>query len=516
MIKLRLVVFSSTLTTNAINSLLTTSGPYVPHSLAGPPLSIQTLHDRSHFPLMDTQASQGRSFSPTRSVKKLYLGRTASRSAKFIRKTGLHRKARRLTRSNAICLPSAEAPGGIHSDQFRELRVALDGAITQDNTDANDAILLREIAKLHFDRSIQVGLLANRESIKRAEAERARWAKEISRARQAGENRRKRQTRVKTKHERLERKRQSHEKQEKEGVTGKHREEPTETSRTAARRVAQEGRSTPLSHRSREECERQEQERMAQLREEKRRREEAQKRVEEEFERKQEELRRVEAARRAAEELQRQEERERQAELIRVEAARRAMEELQRQEELRRREEERRQEALRRAEAARRAIEEEERRQETLRREAARQAMEDLRREEEKRRQEELRRAEMVRQTVEAQYALYEAKWAALKGTGELPPVTAAEFPWPVLNHEGSSSQTPYQRIGEFVFHPQRPGMEGKTQLAKLKKELLRWHGDKFNASILPRIAETDRQLVGHDAEEVTKVLSLLKEGISG
>ena len=465
---------------------------------------------------MDTQAPQDRSFSQPRSVKKLYLGRKASRSAQFIRTSGHHRKARRLTRSNAICLPSAEVSRGIHSDPFKELNVALGGAITKNNPDANDVILLREIAKLHFDRTIQVGLLADRESIKRAEAERARWAKEISKVRQAEKNRRRRQTRVKAKHEeRLEQESQSHENQEKEGETAMRQEEPTETGRTAAHRIAQEGRSTPLPHRSREEREQQEQERMARLREEERWREEVKKRAEEEFKRKQEEFRRVEAARRAAEEFQRQEEeRKRQEELIRVEAARRAMEELQRQEELRRREEERREEALRRAEAARRAMEEE-RRQEALRREAARQAMEDLRREEEKRRQEELRRADTMRRTVEEQYALYEAKWAALRGAGELPPVTAAEFPWPVLNHEGSSSQTPYQRIGEFVFHPQRPGMEGKTQILRLKKELLRWHADKFNASILPRIAETDRQLVQHDAEEVTKVLSLLKEELA-
>jgi hypothetical protein len=57
--------------------------------------------------------------------------------------------------------------------------------------------------------------------------------------------------------------------------------------------------------------------------------------------------------------------------------------------------------------------------------------------------------------------------------------------------------------------------MDGRTENMKVKLELRRWHEDKFKATILPRIAACDRQVVQHNAEEVTKILTLLKEHLT-
>ncbi|KAG8216523.1 hypothetical protein J3R82DRAFT_6639 [Butyriboletus roseoflavus] len=101
-------------------------------------------------------------------------------------------------------------------------------------------------------------------------------------------------------------------------------------------------------------------------------------------------------------------------------------------------------------------------------------------------------------------FVLYEAKWNELRTNKSLPPVDVQEMPWPVFGVVSSAEQITYQDVRTFLFHPQRPGVEGKTARDKVKSEVLRFHPDKFNARILPKIQPSQRVV----AEEITGAIA--------
>ncbi|KAI0370747.1 hypothetical protein BV20DRAFT_921180, partial [Pilatotrama ljubarskyi] len=68
-----------------------------------------------------------------------------------------------------------------------------------------------------------------------------------------------------------------------------------------------------------------------------------------------------------------------------------------------------------------------------------------------------------------------------------------------------------YERVREFLFHRFRRGIEGKTPKEVLKVEVMRWHPDKFDAQICPKIREEDwektREAAGLVARWVTRLM---------
>ncbi|OSC97174.1 hypothetical protein PYCCODRAFT_1346189, partial [Trametes coccinea BRFM310] len=68
-----------------------------------------------------------------------------------------------------------------------------------------------------------------------------------------------------------------------------------------------------------------------------------------------------------------------------------------------------------------------------------------------------------------------------------------------------------YERVREFLFHPFRTTIEGKTRKEILKIEVLRWHPDKFDTFIHPKIRdgqwETTKEAAGLVARWVTRLM---------
>ncbi|KAI8977797.1 hypothetical protein BD414DRAFT_495655 [Trametes punicea] len=171
---------------------------------------------------------------------------------------------------------------------------------------------------------------------------------------------------------------------------------------------------------------------------------------------------------------------------------RRRWEELQTERERQMREEQER--AAREAEeAARRAREEQER----------------VAREE----QERLAREEMERQAREI-CQLYELKWTELKTNRDLKNIVGFhEFPFPVFAYQHADpAEITYERVREFLFHPFRSSIEGKTYKEILKIEVLRWHPDKFDALICPKMKEGEwertKEAAGMVARWVTRLMA--------
>ena len=254
---------------------------------------------------------------------------------------------------------------------------------------------------------------------------------------------------------------------------------------------------------------RQEQERLFQEGLARKAREEERRRREE-----QERLFREAIARKAREEERRlREERERREREEREERERRL-----REQERRLREEV---ERVRRAEMERQQREEEQRKLreevERLRREAHERF---LREERERQAREEQERqahlhAEQARlaaqeEQIRQYFLLYEAKWNELRTSNSIPPIDVREMPWPVFGIISSADQITYQDVRTFLFHPQRPGVEGKTARDKVKGEVLRFHPDKFNTRIVPKIESSQQAVAQEIAGAVARILTTM------
>lgn len=149
--------------------------------------------------------------------------------------------------------------------------------------------------------------------------------------------------------------------------------------------------------------------------------------------------------------------------------------------------------------------------------------MERARRHEEEMRRE--REAEMERGREAARNAqmeaeieflkVYDFKWEHIKTkSSSIPLIYAQEVPWPVLFPLQSLEQIVVQNVAPFFLHPGRVGLQGKTQREILKAEMLRWHPDKFNNTVLSKIPEVDVELARDAAGRVARILTQMMEGL--
>ncbi|KAI0827478.1 hypothetical protein BC628DRAFT_1318764, partial [Trametes gibbosa] len=69
-----------------------------------------------------------------------------------------------------------------------------------------------------------------------------------------------------------------------------------------------------------------------------------------------------------------------------------------------------------------------------------------------------------------------------------------------------------YEHVRDFLFHPSRRGIEGKTYKEVLKTELLRWHPDKFDSLVSSKMREghwpPTKEAAGLVARYVMQLLS--------
>ena len=98
----------------------------------------------------------------------------------------------------------------------------------------------------------------------------------------------------------------------------------------------------------------------------------------------------------------------------------------------------------------------------------------------------------------------YEHAWASLK---ERPVLYFRTFPWPLLNAPKTVEDLTTSAIGAFVLSPHT--LE-KTPRDRLKEQLLRWHPDRFETKVLPKVFLTDREKVKSGAGAVVRGLNEL------
>lgn len=111
---------------------------------------------------------------------------------------------------------------------------------------------------------------------------------------------------------------------------------------------------------------------------------------------------------------------------------------------------------------------------------------------------------------------LYERKWELLKGDTEV--IFFQQVPWPILIDLLHPDQLDISDIRNFITHEaylRLPGMENKLLRERIKIEMLRWHPDRFDARVLPKVEPTHRQAVKATADKVIRMLTHLMRDVS-
>lgn len=106
-------------------------------------------------------------------------------------------------------------------------------------------------------------------------------------------------------------------------------------------------------------------------------------------------------------------------------------------------------------------------------------------------------------------FTVYEGKWTQLKDAPEtVSPFSAGALPWPLINPPRTFDDFNVDNIKEFLFHPLRPVPKGKSRRDLVRAELLRWHPDKFNARVLTKVIEAERDPVCEAAGMIVRIMN--------
>ncbi|KAF8621784.1 hypothetical protein AX15_007520 [Amanita polypyramis BW_CC] len=105
---------------------------------------------------------------------------------------------------------------------------------------------------------------------------------------------------------------------------------------------------------------------------------------------------------------------------------------------------------------------------------------------------------------------VYERKWAALRdGINEA--IFFQQIPWPVLIDLSHPDQLNITEVYRFIANEAYlgiPGQQHKSIHERIRTEMLRWHPDRFNSRVLPKVELAHRQVVQETAERVAKMLT--------
>ncbi|KAL4073633.1 hypothetical protein J3A83DRAFT_4090902 [Scleroderma citrinum] len=108
-------------------------------------------------------------------------------------------------------------------------------------------------------------------------------------------------------------------------------------------------------------------------------------------------------------------------------------------------------------------------------------------------------------------FKLYEDKWAELRSNPALSSIDFRELPWPSLELKHFTTEEITQHgVRAFVLHALRPLALEKSAKDRVKAEVLRFHPDKFNAQVLPKVREDQRDLAQGLAGAIVRTLTTL------
>jgi hypothetical protein len=117
----------------------------------------------------------------------------------------------------------------------------------------------------------------------------------------------------------------------------------------------------------------------------------------------------------------------------------------------------------------------------------------------------------------------YERHWVGLLGSkSKSAGLGFGDIPWPVqVQGELSNiSQITPEAVSSFLFLPGNEGHDeagrGRARKEELRGTILRFHPDKFEGRVIPRIKDEERAAVREGANAVTRAVTALMGGKLG
>ncbi|TBU24102.1 hypothetical protein BD309DRAFT_855046 [Dichomitus squalens] len=86
-------------------------------------------------------------------------------------------------------------------------------------------------------------------------------------------------------------------------------------------------------------------------------------------------------------------------------------------------------------------------------------------------------------------------------------------FPWPMLKQPNDPEQLTYIEIQAYVLSPHQSA--DRTPRERIKDYLRKWHPDRFETKLLPKVREDDREKVKEGAGAVARHLNKLLGSLS-
>ncbi|KII84661.1 hypothetical protein PLICRDRAFT_46053 [Plicaturopsis crispa FD-325 SS-3] len=77
-----------------------------------------------------------------------------------------------------------------------------------------------------------------------------------------------------------------------------------------------------------------------------------------------------------------------------------------------------------------------------------------------------------------------------------------------MLKRPNSVEELTTLAITEYILSPLYPGDKTKSAKDRVKEQIRRWHPDRFDTQMLPRVVETQKEKVKEGAGLVTRGLS--------
>ncbi|KDQ60294.1 hypothetical protein JAAARDRAFT_125679 [Jaapia argillacea MUCL 33604] len=102
-------------------------------------------------------------------------------------------------------------------------------------------------------------------------------------------------------------------------------------------------------------------------------------------------------------------------------------------------------------------------------------------------------------------YQRHERQWGIINGAEML---TWDSFPWPMFKRPTSPEDITTVAIGAYVLSPHYPG--DKVGKDRIKEHIRRWHPDRFETKLLPKVVEGDQERVKEAAGVVARGLNEL------
>ena len=111
----------------------------------------------------------------------------------------------------------------------------------------------------------------------------------------------------------------------------------------------------------------------------------------------------------------------------------------------------------------------------------------------------------LSREEFQRVFGHHERLWIRLNLLNEL---SWNDFPWPVGEHPSNPDDMTLPQISAYVQSYYLDKDNSRTPKDSLKEHLKRWHPDRFETKLLPKVVEDEREKVKHGAGNVARYLS--------